>query len=62
MTLYEVQYTKNDWSTDRNTTRIVASSVIKAAEHVGKKNGKFVGYGGRVTQVSEVFSSVHVVK
>ena len=60
MTLYEVQYTKNDWSTDRNTTRIVASSAVKAAEHVG--NGKFVGYGGRVTQVSEVFSSVHVVK
>lgn len=61
MRLYEVTY-RNDYSNDRQTAYVTASTAVKAAEFVGKRNGKFVGYGGRVTSVNETNSTVYVAK
>lgn len=62
MRLYEVTYSTNDWTADRKTAHVAASTAVKAAEFVGKRNGKFVGYGGRVTSVNENNSTVYVAK
>lgn len=60
MRVYEVQYAKNDYSTDRSHTVVVASSAIRAAEFVAKR--KWTGYSGRVTEVRETISIVNVAK
>ena len=62
MRLYEVTYSKNDWTSNRDIARVAASTAIKAAEYIGKKNNRFVGYGGRVTQVTELHTTVYVAK
>lgn len=64
MRLYEVSYCKNDYSVDTSefTINVAATSAIRAGEFVGKRNGKFVGYSGRVTTIKEVRSTVHIAK
>lgn len=60
MKLYEVTYATNDWTNDRRTLKVVANSVVKAAQEVAKK--KFSFSSGFISKVEEVFSSVHIAK
>lgn len=62
MRVYEVTYTTNDYSADLATTLVAAFTAARASEYVGKKNGKFVRYSGRVTSVTELYPTVHIAK
>lgn len=62
MRLYEVEYTKNDWTDALHTTKVAASSTARAVEFVAKSRGKYVGSSGRVTAVKEIFFHINVAK
>lgn len=60
MKCYLVEYAVNDYSGDRRSVRIIASSAVRAAECVSKR--RYTGYSGRVVSVVETFDSVVIAK
>lgn len=66
MRLYEVRYCRRSDGSDEYTVNVTASNPLRAIELVNKGQGsyrsKFVGYSGRVVQVLEVRSNVHIAK
>lgn len=60
MTSFTITYATSNYSSDRRTVTVVAPSVLQAVKFVSQR--KFTGSSGRVTEVTEVNTSVHIAR